>query len=300
MNGRLLPRALWAARPIAVAMGRHSSAIALMSTQSSRRFHSACHSKFSSTSIASAYPAALAAALASTAAATAYTYADAGVTPYASSVLDEEPAGLSVLSMTEKSTGVQFPLSLDDAGTLHGTGVRLMGGIVRVYALGLYLDRSAARAALADWMGFSRGDILSSDALWDAVCDAQAPFRRTFRFVVVREVGGKHMRNGFDRGLTPRVAKAAKKGKCKPAECKKATKMFADMFLSVGTMKVGSEVRVVLEGGKVSLTIDERCLGEVENPQLVWAMADMFLGENAVAPTLRLSTAEAFEELLRE
>lgn len=300
MNARLLSRALRAGRPTAAALGRYNSAIASTTAQSSRRFHSASHSQVSSISIASVYPAALAAAFASTAAATAYTYADAGVAPYASSVLDEDPARLSVLSATEKSTGVRFPLSLDDAGTLHGTGVRLMGGLVQVYALGLYVDRSAARAALADWMGFSRADILSSDALWNAVCDAQAPFRRTFRFVVVREVGGKHMRNGFDRGLTPRVAKAAKKGKCKPAECKKATKKFADMFLGVGTMKVGSEVRVVLEGGKVSLTIDGRTLGEVDNPQLAWAMADMFLGENAVAPTLRVSTAEAFEELLKE
>lgn len=292
MNARLVPCALRAARPAAsAAWGRYISAVASRTTESS-------HSQARSAASPSIYPTALAAAFASTAAVVAY--ADAGVAPYTPSVLDEEPAGLSVLTATEKSTGVQFPLSLDDAGTLHGTGVRLMGGLVRVYALGLYFDRSAARTALSDWKGFSCEEILSSDALWHAVCDADATFTRTLRFVVVREVGGKHMRTGFERGLAPRVAKAVKKGKCKPAECKKATKKFADMFLSVGTMKVGSEVRVVLDGTKVCLSIDGRWMGEVANPQLAWAMADMFLGEKAVAPTLRTSTAEAFEELLKE
>lgn len=227
-------------------------------------------------------------------------HADAATSPPSASILNDEPVGLSVLTKTENATGVQFPITFNDAGTLHGTGVRLMGGLVRVYALGLYADRSALRDALSNWKGFSREEILSSDALWDSVCDVKASFTRTFRFVVVREVGGKHMRTGFERGLAPRVAKAVKKGRCKPSECKRATKKFADMFLGVGTMKVGSEAVVVLDGDKVSLTIDGRLMGEVRNPQLSWAMADMFLGGNAVAPTLRVSAAETLEELLRE
>lgn len=175
-----------------------------------------------------------------------------------------------------------------------------MGGLVRVYAIGLYVDQEAARLALSDWTGFSESDILSSDALWDAVCDPNASFRRTFRMVVVREVGSKHMRDGFDRGLAPRVIAASKKGKCKPAECKRALKQFSDLFMSVGTMKVGSDARITVDNASVSLTIDGRWLGEVKNPQLAWAMADMFLGEKAVAPTLRKSSAKGLEKLLKE
>lgn len=244
------------------------------------------------------YHSGIAAALASTAAVIVHSDASSSQPP--AKIVDEDPLGYSILTKTESATGVQFPISFSNAGTLHGTGVRLMGGLVRVYALGLYADRSALRDALSNWKGFTREEILSSDALWDSVCDARAPFTRTFRFVVVREVGGKHMRTGFERGLAPRVAKAIKNGRCKPSECKKATKKFAEMFLGVGTMKIGSEAVVVLDGDKVSLTIDGRWMGEVRNSQLSWAMADMFLGDNAVAPTLRSSTADALEELLRD
>lgn len=236
--------------------------------------------------------------LTSASATTTTAYADSQSPNVASSVLEEEP--LSVLSRTEPQTGVEFPLLLSATESLHGTGVRLMGGLVRVYAVGFYVDPQAARAALADWVGFSQADILSSDALWDTVCDANASFRRTFRMVVVREVGGKHMKDGFDRGIRPRVAAAAKKGRCKPAECKKAVHQFSNLFMSVGTMKVGSEIKIAVDNGNVSLTVDDRWLGEVKNPQLAWAMVDLFLGGRPVTPTLRQSSAEALEALLRE
>lgn len=240
--------------------------------------------------------AAFAAMLASVSAATATAYAEYQKPSTLERLLEDDT--LSVLSRSEPQTGVQFPLALSHTENLHGTGVRLMGGLVRVYAIGFYVDAHAARGALADWEGFSRKDLLASDPFWDAICDAQAPFQRTFRMVVVREVGGKHMKDGFDRGIKPRVAAAIKKGKCKPAECRKSVSRFSDLFISLGTMKVGSEVRITLENGSVSLTVDGRWLGVVKNAQLAWAMADMFLGQKAVAPTLRQSSAEALEALL--
>lgn len=239
-------------------------------------------------------------ALVATTAASAFavaTQADAPSLP--SVIIDPDTVPLSLLSTTEEHTGVQFPLSLADGVRLHGTGARYMGGIVRVYALGFYADEDSLKKVLGDWSGFGRDDILHSELLWDKLCES-SDLKRTIRMVVVREVGGVHMQKGFERGLMGRVVKRSRRGKCKPAESKRAVGLFASLFGGVGVMKVGSEVVMEVGGGGIAVWIDGRWMGEVRNEILEWAVGDLFLGEKGVAPSLRESVAEGLEQVLKE
>lgn len=194
---------------------------------------------------------------------------------------------------------MQFPLSLADGARLHGTGVRCMGGLVRVYALGFYVDEVVLKKMLGDWSGFGREDILHAELLWEKLCES-SEVKRTIRMVVVREVTGAHMQRGFERGLMGRVVKRSRRGKCKPAECKQAVGLFGKLFGDVGVMKVGSEVVMEIGGGGIRVWIDGRSMGEVRNEVLEWAVGDLFLGERSVAPTLRASVAEGLECVLKE
>lgn len=238
-------------------------------------------------------------ALIATTAASALVVSQADSPSLPSSILDPDTIPLSLLSTTEEQTGVQFPLSLADGARLHGTGVRYMGGIVRVYALGFYADEASLKKVLSDWSGFGRDDILHADLLWNKLCES-SELKRTIRMVVVREVTGVHMQKGFERGLMGRVVKRSRRGKCKPAECKRAVGLFGSLFGGVGVMKVGSEVVMEIGDGRIGVWIDGRWMGEVRNGILEWAVGDLFLGERGVTPTLRESVAEGLERVLRQ
>lgn len=215
------------------------------------------------------------------------------------SFLDVPSSNLSVLSSPETATGVPFPLSANGL-RLQGKGVRYMGGVVKVYALGFYADPTYLRTKLKDWIGFSKKELLSAPAVWDRLCEGETNQRRMFRFVVVREVNGKHMQKGFDRGLMPRAKERSKRGRCKPKDVRTAVKLFAGMFVRVGTMKVGSEIRIELDGDKVMVWIDDRWMGEVRDAVLAWALNDMYLGVGSVTQTLREEVAGQLEQVLTE
>lgn len=207
---------------------------------------------------------------------------------------------LTPLSRIELNTGVLFPMSLPSDQHLSGVGARFMGGLVKVYAVGIYLDQAAARSALADWIGFTADDIIASDPLWNTLCSVDAGISRTVRMVVVKEVNGKHMQNGFERALLGRVASFSKTGRCRPKESKALAKRFCALFATVGTMKVGSDIRITVDGDLITLVIDGRFIGKLQNAQLSQALLDMFVGDKAVVHGLREEVAKGLELMLQE
>ena len=212
--------------------------------------------------------------------------------------LDElEPTPLTRM---ESGTNVAFPVSLSNNEVLSGLGVRLMGGLVKVYAVGIYLDPKGVRTALADWHGFSVNEISSADPLWETLCSPAAKYTRTVRMVVVRQVEGHHMQHGFEKALLKRVATAAKRGRCSPSKCKKDALEFCSLFTTVGTMKNGSEIEIKVQGDIVNLVIDGRLIGQIRNAQLSWAVLDMFLGSRGVVAGLRNDVAKGLRTLLNE
>lgn len=173
-----------------------------------------------------------------------------------------------------------------------------MGGLVKVYAVGIYVDPTLAKSALADWHGFSATDIASAKPLWDAFCSPKAPFTRTVRLIVVRDVAGTHFQNGFERAVLPRVKQASAGGNCRPAEVKRLAKKFCAFFAGVGKMKIGSEIRITVDGELVTLYVDGRTLGDVRCAQLAWAVLDMYVGDESVVPGLKDNVAIGLHEVL--
>lgn len=198
----------------------------------------------------------------------------------------EPETGAPLCLNVEPETGVPFAGRLGSRDLL-GAGPRLMGGIVRVYALGVYAPASCARAALARHIGVSADALLADRGFWDAVCTRVEEV--TLRLVVVREVGARHMQTGVERGLK----------KCRAeGTSMRRVKEFAKMFARLGTMKVGSEVLVRCEGDVLSLVVDGREVGSMEDRGVRESLMRMFLGEQSVTPDAKKSVAEGLARIL--
>lgn len=211
----------------------------------------------------------------------------------------DHPFSTEPTSRVEHDTGVHFPTKISSAQQLVGVGARFMRGLVKVYAVGVYLDAVSARHSLSKWSGFQVDDILHAQPLWSAIVEGAPELGvRTVRMVVVRQVVGSHMQHGFERQLIPRVSHIAKRGGCRPADCKADAKRFCALFCLVGTMKVGSDVRIAVDADLVSLSVDGRVLGEVRSKQLAVAIMDMFLGDRSVVNGLRRDVAVGLHQWL--
>ena len=197
----------------------------------------------------------------------------------------------------EENTGVVFPADLAAHEQLCGLAARFMGGLVKVYAVGVYMDAGSAREHLTSWKGYSAKELQTAQPFWDVVC-GRSSLHRVLRLVVVRDVGGNHMQQGFERALYPRVASKAKEGRVRPSEAKAKAKEFCKMFNMVGTMKIGSDIRISVDHDAVRLVVDERELGVVHSDVLAWALMDMFIGEKGVVKGLREDVADGFERIL--
>lgn len=196
-----------------------------------------------------------------------------------------DPLGVPLGLNVEPETGVPFTNRLGSRELL-GTGPRLMGGIVRVYAIGVYASPASLRSALASHIGQSAEGLLSDASFWNAVTRLEDA---TLRLVVVREVGARHMQTGVERGL--------KKCRSKGTSMKRV-KEFAKLFAKLGTMKVGSEVLVRCEGDVVSLVVDGREVGSVDDRGVKESLMRMFLGEQTVTPVAKKSVAEGLARVL--
>lgn len=185
-------------------------------------------------------------------------------------------------STVEAETGVTFA-GWRNGQALAGTGCRLMGGIVRVYAVGVYVSPIALRASLRAHKGRQAAELLTDAKFWSDVCTRT---EAVVRLVVAREVTGAHMATGFERGLTKATKRSA------------SHKRFAALFKKLGVMKVGSEVIIRCEKGIVELLVDGRHVGSVDDNALAPDILAMYLGERAVTPSLKADAARGFADLL--
>lgn len=198
----------------------------------------------------------------------------------------------------EPESGTKFPSRLANGEELVAAGVRLMTPLkVQVYAIGLYGDYHADTNTLAEWKGKSSDDLLTDSAFWSRLSSHEWNARRTLRLQVIRDVDGKHMQNGFDRGLVPRCRHAMKKMNMPGG--KEALRKFNAVFHNAGLLKEGTEILIHFGGaGKLSLEIAGDPKIELDSDALVWAFLDMFLGDKCVAPNVKGRIAEGFSKLL--
>lgn len=200
-------------------------------------------------------------------------------------------------TVVEEATKTAFARTLAGGEELAGASCRVMQRLVKVYAVGLYVDAETLRARLGKWAMFTADEVRGAGGFWNAVCDGGV--HKTVRVVVVREVVGVHMGNGFERALVPRVkARGARDGRS-ARESKGVVKDFCQGFCEVGTMKVGSEALIRIRGARCELVIDGRVLRVVEDQSLGWALCDMYVGEQAVVTSFRDEVVDGLVGMLK-
>lgn len=215
------------------------------------------------------------------------------------SVPGDEAATVPEGLVLEPESKTLFPRVISEEEQLVSAGVRLMTPLkVQVYALGLYTDPKLASMALSRWLDADAGRLLADKSFWEALTSPESSLPRTFRMQVVREVSGKHMQQGFDRGLVPRVKYAARKEGLPGG--KDNLRIFNAAFKNAGQLKEGQEILIRCLGhGKLRLEIEGRPPVELDSPALVHCFLDMFLGEKSVAPNVKECIAVGFESILR-
>ncbi|GJD07461.1 hypothetical protein Gasu2_18210 [Galdieria sulphuraria] len=197
----------------------------------------------------------------------------------------------------EPTTQVRFPkwLEVMESGVLKrqrllGAGPRFMTPLrVKVYSVGVYVDEKEARPVLSGFDYSNPEQLEGDERFWSTFCiprsipgEGKKGFGKTFRLVCIREVAGKHMQNGFDRGLLKRVRDAEKK--MNMPDGKQALKKFNGFFLEKGSMAVGYGVHY----------------GQVKNDALCWALSDMFLGMKPVSKEIKQQTSNGCFSWLQE
>lgn len=199
----------------------------------------------------------------------------------------------------EEMTGCTFPRDLSGTERLVSAGARLMTPLkIRVYAVGVYMDPVAGKLALKKWDGLQTDELLKEEQIWKVMCAIDSQFDRTIRMVVVREVDGSHMQNGFSRGLSPRVQKARKEQGLQGGSA--ALKALNKFFLKKKLLKEGCEILFRWSGsGTLDVYMDSKFYGRIESPALCWSIWDMFLGSKTVTPHLKSQVAAGIPKFLQ-
>lgn len=187
----------------------------------------------------------------------------------------------------EEETGVAYEATTSGDRVLLGTSARLMGGLVRVYSVGLYVSPTNVRKLVSERKNVTREELRDDEKFWLRFGNTTEP---VFRLVVVREVNGHHMCTGFERGLA-RAASARK-----PSG---GAKKFAKLFKNLGVMKIGSVMHIeCTNGDTVNLIVDDRFIGQVKDAELVNTICNMYLSDKAVTPNLRVDVANGIMRVL--
>lgn len=111
--------------------------------------------------------------------------------------------------LIEPHSGIPFPSLLTPPGAsapqwLAGAGIQQFSLFrVNVYAFGLYVDRAAVRARLADYAGRPAPRLAADQGFYRRLLELE--FAMSLRLVLARDVAGADIARAFDEALTPRI-----------------------------------------------------------------------------------------------
>lgn len=184
----------------------------------------------------------------------------------------------------EPSTGKSFedrftPPGASEALDLLGVGVRTKTFLkVKVYAAGLYADTSALRETLSPFKGRAPADLAKDAAVKKAMLGDG--FEKSVRLVMARDVDGEDMAEAFSESVEPRVARQG-------AAAVSALATFKSYFKMDEVKEDTDLVFTWAKGGKLTTTIAGRKMGTIESEAFCRALYDVFLGSDAVSPSLK-------------
>ena len=185
----------------------------------------------------------------------------------------------------EPKTGITFPGEVNNQPFL-GAGVRYKFGVAKIYAVGVY---SSDKSELLD-----------------------PSTSKTIRVVMARSVGQAKFFAGLREGVEPRMKgrdlskvdefielnppgdfnaggedrRGAKRQVTRARSRALLFTMYTSPLLQLASL-VADVVTMALSGGTMHYTSSRGADGKIESATFVNAMADLYLGEDPVAPTLK-------------
>eukprot|EP00542_Grammatophora_oceanica_P012146 CAMPEP_0194032680 /NCGR_PEP_ID=MMETSP0009_2-20130614/5568_1 /TAXON_ID=210454 /ORGANISM="Grammatophora oceanica, Strain CCMP 410" /LENGTH=256 /DNA_ID=CAMNT_0038673193 /DNA_START=58 /DNA_END=828 /DNA_ORIENTATION=+ len=180
---------------------------------------------------------------------------------------------LMMQPVKEKSTGILFP-KLCNGMTLVGTGVRVKWGLIKVYAVGTYMDPIAMSAMKKA----SDGDI--NKALLNPM------YPRTIRIVMARSLSINKYTAAIVEALEPRM---------KGIDMEKLEE-FKKLNPPVDLVE-GAEIEMTIRGDVMMYKNATGGVGRIQSQTFCEAMCDVYYGEGAVSPGHKDGCIEGVKKL---
>jgi chalcone isomerase-like protein len=209
-------------------------------------------------------------------------------------------------TVKEPSSGLPFPtwLMVGPKGkraqhALSGLGIRKKTIFrVKVYAYGLYIDVDAARAHMKPFMSKTTKQLLK-DRNFDRAL-ASDKFGKSLRLVMARDVDADDMEEAFEDALKPRMKRYLKKASDEDrANGTAALKKFQGYF----TKELEKKHELIftwLPGGYLHTTIQGKKMPVIQDVALVWALFDVYLGEDPISDDGKENIVKALPKVLKE
>ena len=200
----------------------------------------------------------------------------------------------------EPSSGTPFPVLLTPPGgtTRHwlaGMGIRQRTIFrLKIYAFGLYVDPTGARAALSGFAGIPAAELQRDARLYRRLLDLD--FGMTLRLVMTRTVGGGDIASAFDDALRPRLARAATgAGGPDPAAALDQLRGYLDM----DEVSRGTEILFSCNpAGRLATAVGGNERPPIDSRPLCRALFDIYLGEDPISRDGKRSLIAGFPGLL--
>ena len=154
-----------------------------------------------------------------------------------------------------------------------GVRVKRIAGVgVKVYACGLYVDPSAARAAVGDaYVGRKVSDVAKDQSLFATLLN-DAKVEKTARLVFARDLDSAKVSDALSERLRPALGAGSA-----------SLRAFESHFEGV-QFKKGQSLTFSAVGGKLHTSIQGKEVGAIADPELCVALFDAYLGKDPVVP----------------
>lgn len=205
----------------------------------------------------------------------------------------------TVLKGAQPSKGLLHPTSgkavrIPDL-TLTGVGIREKTIFaVNVYAMGIYVDSSAAAKKLSKWRGKTHKELRSDDSFYAELLKRGYP--TTLRLVMCRDVDGDDMAEAFDDSLKPRMkAILAKDAKLGHMQHLKRFRSFFDVD------EVKDDVELLFtwsKDGVLYTRMDGKFLGAIASPALCQSLFDVYLGRKPITKSGKRSLVARLPQII--
>ncbi|KAL7566533.1 hypothetical protein ACA910_000603 [Epithemia clementina (nom. ined.)] len=174
----------------------------------------------------------------------------------------------------EKSTGILFP-QVCSGFDFAGCGVRIKWGLIKVYAVGTYLDRIAMSAVK---------NSKDRAQMEKALLDPQYP--RTIRIVMARDLSVQKFTSAIVEAVKPRMN----------GEDLEKLDEFQKLMPPVDLVK-GAEMRMTIRGSELLFQNATGGVGVIRSIVFTRAMCDVFYGADAVSPSHKEAVLEGIGKL---